>query len=259
MGFLTSSHIFNQNHREFNRFNHHEDFFHLTASESWSHLNISSYQMGQETPIFMLHSRLPIQIIQFLPRNRRVFPPFFPLRRGIGTAPVAVTISLRATPAAGNVVLPETPGQLSFNYGSSGDPGIPPLFNFISTRKKAVTWAQHMEVSVESRGYPQIIQVIKPFEYWNNHGDDWGSLILRHHDIEKLWKVHPYCINGDLAHAIFDVATHSPATHRVSRSMSSDFPPWIPVGGFPINDSEWWTHLFPQMSCEHVLKFRWSI
>ena len=53
-------------------------------------------------------------------------------------------------------------------------------------------------------GDSQIIQVIKPFEYWNNHGDDWGSLILRHHDIEKLWKVHPYCIDGDLAHAIFD-------------------------------------------------------
>jgi hypothetical protein len=95
-----------------------------------------------------------------------------------------------------------------------------------------VTWAQHMEVSVESRGYPQIIQVIKPFEYWNNHGDDWGSLILRHHDIEKLWKVHPYCINGDLAHAIFDVATHSPATHRVSRSMSSDFPHGFQSGVF---------------------------
>ena len=124
-------HLKNKN-GEFNRFNHHKDFFHLTASEKyWSHLNISSYQMGQETPIFMLHSRLPIQIIQFLPRNRRVFPPFFLFRRGIGTAPVAVTISLRATPAAGNVVLPETPGQLSFNYGSSGDLGIPPLFNFI--------------------------------------------------------------------------------------------------------------------------------
>ena len=104
--------------------------------------------MAQETPIFMpLYASFPVA--SSIPASKQaVVPPFFlfpcALRRGIGTAPVAVTISLRATPAAGNVVLPETSGKLSFsNYGSSGDPGFYRFFNFISSRKKALgpnTW-----------------------------------------------------------------------------------------------------------------------
>ena len=76
--------------------------------------------MGQETPNlsadFSRHVKKSclFQSAQFPPRSARE----------IGTAPVAVTISLRATTAAGNAAQPETPGELSINCPWPRGPGM---------------------------------------------------------------------------------------------------------------------------------------